>query len=238
MTQRSIVKFTLAAALVAAPWTALSWNRAAGDASTDLSDSRPTENWSQWLGSARRNNTPVGVDIPVEWEVGEFDYRTGDWKPEGAENIKWVAKLGSRSYGSAAVHDGKVFMGSNNTAAYLSRYPAEVDLGCLICFDVKDGKFLWQHSSPKLPSGRVHDWPHEGVCSVPYCEGDRQWFVTNRCEVRCLDVNGFLDGKNDGPYQSEEADIQAAIKASGRDASYDLRQEADIIWVVDMMKEF
>src|SRR5690606_19631055 len=106
-------------------------------------------------------------------------------------------------YGSCVSHGGKVFMGSNNTAAHLSRYPAEVDLGCLLCFDAENGKFLWQHSSLKLPTGRVHDWPHEGICSVPYCEGDRLWFVTSRGEVRCLDTEGFYDGENDGDVKNE-----------------------------------
>ncbi len=210
----------------------LAWTRAAGESATDDADAaKPNENWSQWCGSAQRNNTPTGVHIPTQWEVGEFDYRTGDWDNSTAENIKWVAELGSRSYGSAVVHEGKVFTGSNNTAAYLERFPPEVDLGCLMCFDANDGKFLWQHSSRKLPSGRVHDWPHEGICSVPYCEGDRLWFVTSRCEVRCLDVNGFLDNENDGEVQNEEEEAASVGKP------YDMKQEADVIWVVDMMKE-
>jgi outer membrane protein assembly factor BamB len=202
---------------------AIAWNRAHGDVAADEAlDSLPTENWPQWCGSPSRNNTPVGVNIPTAWEVGEFDYRTGDWDPAGAKNIKWVAELGSRSYGSAVVYNGKVYMGSNNTAAYLERFPPEIDLGCLMCFDAQDGKFLWQHSSRKLPSGRVHDWPHEGICSVPYCDGDRLWFVTSRCEVRCLDADGFLDGTNDGET------------SEGEDAT---TQDADVIWVVDMMKD-
>ena len=69
-----------------------------------------------WCGSPERNNTPVGVNIPTEWDVGEFDYRTGDWDPAKAKNIKWVAKLGSQSYGNPVVHNGKVFIGTNNTA--------------------------------------------------------------------------------------------------------------------------
>jgi outer membrane protein assembly factor BamB len=182
----------------------------------------PSPNWSMWLGSNQRNNTPVGVNIPTEWNVGEFDFKTGDWKADTAKNIKWVAKLGSRSYGSCVVHNGKILVGTNNTASYLKRYPADVDLGCLLCFNAADGKFLWQHSSEKLPSGRVHDWPHEGICSVPVCEGDRLWFVTSRCEVRCLDLNGFLDNKNDG------------ATTEGPNAT---TQDADVIWVFDMMKE-
>ena len=34
--------------------------------------------------------------------------------------------------------------------------------GLLLCFDEETGKFLWQHSNEKLPSGRVHDWPEQG----------------------------------------------------------------------------
>src|SRR5262245_34087416 len=238
MTKRFAVRILALLLLVAASAIGVAWNRAVGDSTTGAAiASLPAANWSMWCGSAARNNTPSGVNIPTEWEVGDFDFRTGAWDSANAKNIKWVAPLGSRSYGSAVVHDGKVFTGSNNTAGHLKRFPPEVDLGCLLCFDIKDGKFLWQHSSPKLPSGRVHDWPHEGVCSVPYCEGNRIWFVTNRCEVRCLDINGFLDGKNDGPYQTERADVMAQVKAAGLQVTPDMRQEADVIWVFDMMKE-
>jgi outer membrane protein assembly factor BamB len=242
MTKRFAVRTLALLVLVAASAIGLAWNRAVGDSTTGAAiASLPAENWSMWCGSAARNNTATGVNIPTEWEVGDFDFRTGAWDPANAKNIKWVAPLGSRSYGSAVVHDGKVFTGSNNTAGHLKRFPPEVDLGCLLCFDIKDGKFLWQHSSTKLPSGRVHDWPHEGVCSVPYCEGDRIWFVTNRCEVRCLDINGFLDDENDGEYQNEQADVEAQVavqeKATGKKLPIDYKQEADVIWSVDMMKE-
>jgi outer membrane protein assembly factor BamB len=222
MTIRTGAQALAGIAAIAVCAAGVAWTHAAGDsAPADVSEARPAENWSQWLGSGSRNNTPQGENIPTEWEVGEFDYRTGDWDPAGARNIAWVAKLGSRSYGSAVVHNGRIYMGSNNTAAYLQKFPSTTDLGCLLCFDSKTGQFLWQHSSAKLPSGRVHDWPHEGVCSVPYCEGDRIWFVTNRCEVRCLDADGFLDGTNDG------------ITDEGAETN----QEADVIWTVDMMKQ-
>lgn len=228
-------------AAVGAGAAGIAWNRAAGDSTPPSASSKatssPTEDWPMWCGSPARSNTPIAVGIPTTWTVGEFDYKTGAWDSSTAKNIKWVAELGSRSYGSAVIYKGKVFMGSNNTASHLKRYPPDVDLGCLLCFDAKDGKFLWQHSSPKLPSGRVHDWPHEGICSVPYCEGDRIWFVTSRCEVRCLDLDGFADGKNDGEYQNEEADIKAQIAATKKDLPYDMKQEADVIWVVDMMKQ-
>ena len=139
----------------------------------------------------------------MEWEVGKFDRRTGKWLGEGAENIKWVAQLGSHTYGNPVIADGRVYVGTNNSAGYLKRFPPDVDLGCLICFDEQDGSLLWQASSEKLPTGRVHDWPLQGICCAPLVEGDRLWYVTSRGEVVCLDTHGFHDGKDAGPVQNE-----------------------------------
>ncbi|HVX63827.1 MAG TPA: PQQ-binding-like beta-propeller repeat protein [Pirellulales bacterium] len=176
--------------------------------------------WNQWAGSSARNNTPVGKGIATEWEPGEFDDETGEWQKDTAKNIKWVARLGSQSYGNPVVASGKVFVGTNNGAGWLKRYPATVDLGCLLCFNEADGKFLWQASSEKLPTGRVHDWPLQGICCAPLVEGDRLWYVTSRGEIVCLDVEGFHDGENDGPNKAEPNEN---------------KDEADVVWLVDMM---
>jgi outer membrane protein assembly factor BamB len=191
---------------------------------TEHEDSTATPNvdWNQWGGTPHRNNTPVGHDIPSAWSVGEFNLRTSEWLKTGAKNIRWVARLGSQSYGNPVVAGGKVFVGTNNSGGWLERYPADVDLGCLIAFDAEDGRFLWQQSSEKLPTGRVHDWPMQGICDAPLVEGDRLWFVTSRGEVQCLDTEGFHDGENDGPYSDEE---------------FTSDDEADIVWNYDMMKE-
>ena len=160
----------------------------------------------QFFGWKGRNNTPYGKNIPTDWNIDE------------GKNILWTAKLGSQSYGNAVVVNGKVFAGTNNKAGYLARFPVTVDMGCLICFDEKTGEFLWQHSNPKLPTGRVHDWPYQGVCAVPFVEGDRLWYVSNRGELLCLDTEGFRDGKNDG--------IKGEVEG---------KNEADVIWRFDMM---
>ncbi|MCI0334203.1 MAG: PQQ-binding-like beta-propeller repeat protein [Planctomycetes bacterium] len=182
----------------------------------------PNADWNQWGGTAARNNTPVGHDIPSQWEIGDFDHRTGEWDSTGAKNVKWVARLGSQTYGNPVISGGKVFVGTNNSGGWLKRYAPDVDLGVLLAFDVKDGKFLWQHSSEKLPTGRVHDWPLQGICSAALVEGDRLWFVTSRGEVRCLDTEGFHDDENDGPFKGE---------------AFTEKDEADVVWVFDMMKE-
>jgi len=182
----------------------------------------PSGDWRQWGGDSKRNNTPNATNIPTTWDIGSFDRSTREWNKEEAENIKWVAAMGSQSYGNPVVANGKVFVGTNNGRGYIDRYPPKVDLGCLIAFDEKTGEFLWQHSSEKLKTGRVHDWPLQGICSAAFVEGDRLWFTTSRGEIRCVDTEGFYDNENDGPFQEEE---------------FTGKNEADVIWVYDMMEE-
>lgn len=171
--------------------------------------------WPQWGGSSFRNNVPEGKGIATEWNV------------EDGTNIKWAVKLGSETYGNPIIANGKVYVGTNNGSGYMKRYPNKVDLGCLLCFDEETGEFLWQHSSEKLPTGRVHDWPNQGICSAPLIVGDRVWFVSSRGEVICLDADGFRDGENDGPFNAEKPDKP--------DVVWDEPHEADVVWKFDMM---
>lgn len=172
-------------------------------------DVRPGD-WPMWAGSAHRNNTPNGKNIPIDWDIDD------------GTNVLWSAKLGSQTYGNPVIANGQVYVGTNNQAGYLERYPSSVDLGCLLCFDEKTGDFLWQHSSEKLPTGRVHDWEMQGICCAPYAEGERVWFVSSRGKVICLDSKGYHDGENDGPFKDEPNNN---------------KNEADVIWEFDMMGE-
>ena len=119
------------------------------------------EDWPMWGRTPNRNMVTPEAGVPTDWDV------------ETGKNIKWVASLGSQTYGNPVVASGKVFIGTNNGNGYLKRYPADVDLGVLVCFNEADGKFLWQHSSEKLPTGRVHDWPLLGLCGSALVEGNR-----------------------------------------------------------------
>ncbi len=197
--------------------------KAATESTTELSTTelkKPDEvlsaggDWPQWGGTRLRNNVPNLKDLPTEWNIGKFDRKTGEWDNSKAENIRWYANLGSQTYGNPVIANGHVYVGTNNGAGHVKRYPADVDLGCLLCFDEKDGKFLWQHSSEKLITGRVHDWPLQGICAAPLVEGDRLWFVTSRGEVRCLDTAGFHDDEDDGPVTAEPAFVAEIMDAS------------------------
>ncbi len=177
--------------------------------------------WPQWGGSSARNNVSDAENLPTQWDVGQFDFKTGEWQADSAENILWVAKLGSESYSTPVIAGGKIFCASNNDTGYVPRYPKETDLGCLLCFRQSDGRFGWQLSREKLAAGRSVDWPSVGICCSPLIERERGWIVTNRGEVVCFDTDGFYDGVNDGPYREEPNSD---------------REEADFVWCFDMMR--
>ncbi len=138
-----------------------------------------TGDWPMWGGSPDRNMVSSTKGFPTSWDIAT------------KKNVKWVAQLGSQSYGNPVVAGGQVYAGTNNE---LVRNPKEPgDRGVLMCFRESDGEFLWQHTNEKLPAGRANDWPYQGVCSSPLVEGDRLYYTSNRCEIVCLDPKG--DGK-------------------------------------------
>jgi outer membrane protein assembly factor BamB len=186
-----------------------------------------------FLVSWTRSERLVGLAAAADWPVFGRDATRNavvphgdpptDWDVTNGRNIKWKVQLGSQTIAAPVVAGGHVYIGTNNGAGYLERYPPTFDLGCLLCFRESDGQFLWQYSAEKLPIGRVHDWPVQGLVSSPLVEGNRLWFVSNRHVVVCLDTQGFRDQKNDGPYLDEP------VKDS---------READVVWQVDLIKQF
>src|SRR5207248_3308707 len=124
-----------------------------------------------------------------------------DFSPaQGQEkNLRWQAELGDTSYGGPTVAGGKVFVGTNNNNP---RDPKiKDDRGVLMCFDARTGKFLWQAVHDKLPGGggnggiNPRDFAGQGIASTPTADGDRVYYVSNRCELCCADVNGDGRGK-------------------------------------------
>jgi outer membrane protein assembly factor BamB len=164
------------------------------------------QDWPMWGGTPQRNMASTMTNLPSTWDV------------KTKQHIKWKADIGNTSYGNPVVADGKVFVGTNNENPKNPQITG--DKGVLMCFRESDGKFLWQAISDKLESGL--DWPEQGVCSSPAVEAKRLYYVSNRGELICLDTEGFLDGKNDGPFTNE---------------TYKGPTDADIIWKLDMMKE-
>ena len=180
----------------------------------------PGEDWPTWGRDSSRNMVGNAKNLPVEVNPGEMDDETEEIDLKAAKNIRWIAKLGSQSYGNVSVAHGKVFAGTNNESPSDKRNV--VDGGNLMCFDEKTGDFLWQLVSPKLGARKVSDWEYVGICSSPHIEEDRLWIVTNRGEVVCLDMNGLADG-NDGEFQDEQKYYGAGFAgmAKARDVTVD-----------------
>jgi outer membrane protein assembly factor BamB len=147
------------------------------------------------------------------------------------KNVKWIAKLGSASYGNVTVANGRVFIGTNNSSPRDEKYAG--DYSILLCLDEQTGKMLWQLAVPKLASGKFNDWEQVGICSSPAVDGDHVYLVTNRCDVLCLDVHGQADGKNRGPFTAE---AQYAA-GPGKPPIAQGPADADIIWQYDMRDE-
>ncbi len=170
------------------------------------SNRAPAREWPMWGGRPDRNMVAEARGLPTEWDVKQ------------RKNIRWIADLGTQTFGNPVAASGKVLIGTNNGRP---RHPQVTgDKGVLMCFAAGDGAFLWQAVHDKLPAGDPQDWSDVGITSTPCIVGDRAWYVSNRCELICVDLNGFHDGKNDGPFTTEPR--QAAT-------------DADVIWVLDMM---
>ena len=198
---KRLVLFVSVLALMAGSYSFFAFNRA-------VASDPGSGDWPMWGGTPDRNMVSGVKNMPVKWDV-----KTG-------ENVKWVAALGSQSYGNTVVAGGQVYVGTNNEGLRDPKQPG--DRGVLMAFDEKTGEFLWQQANEKLAAGRVNDWPFQGVCSSPLIEGEKVWYVSNRAEVVCLDAKGFRDGENDGPVKDE--------KLTGK-------FDADVIWKFDMMEE-
>jgi outer membrane protein assembly factor BamB len=138
----------------------------------------------------------IDKSIPTDWSV-----------QAPPRKIKWVAKLGSNTYLGPAIAGGKVFIGTNNASLRDPATPGR-DKNVLLCFRESDGKFLWQAVHDELPPDVRKEAGGQGVVSVPVIEGNRLYYLSNRCELICASTEG-----KPGTTQ------------------------ADILWRLDLMKE-
>ena len=70
--------------------------------------------WPMWGGTPSRNMVAVASGIPDDIHSGKFIPKTETIDPKTTKNVKWVAKLGSQTYGTPVVAGGRVFVGTNN----------------------------------------------------------------------------------------------------------------------------
>src|ERR1043165_2197328 len=139
-----------------------------------------------------------------------------DWDTRTGRNIVWSVELGNQTFGRPVVAGNVVYVGTDNAKPMNSAYPEEC--GVLKAFRATNGEFLWQDIAPRVERG-LREFLLPSTTSAPYVEGNRLYYVTSECQLRCLDTEGFRDGENNGPYREEFFQDNAA---------------ADIIWELDI----
>ncbi|MCX6367317.1 MAG: PQQ-binding-like beta-propeller repeat protein [Armatimonadetes bacterium] len=185
--------------------------------------------WPYWGGGASRNMVSSETNTPTTWDPGRYKGSTEEIDLATTKNVKWVAKLGSQSYGNPTISGGKIFVGTNNESPRDEKLKG--DRAVLLCLDEKTGELVWQLAIPKLGTGKVSDWEFLGLCSSPAVDGDKVYVVTNRCEVICLDVNGQANGnqgvQDEAKYLTDKGKPLHTLGA----------KDADVLWRYDMREE-
>jgi outer membrane protein assembly factor BamB len=216
-TLRRLFAGLLTTAILAAVVAVLAFSGRQEPPPAGAAEAQTSHDWPLFGGTLQRNmvNT-FEKNVPTSWDVKK------------GTNIRWKVELGSKAYGGPVIAGGKIFVGTNNDRPRNPRDTAAdpddptkrlaVDKGIIMCFDEATGKFLWQAVHDKLPAGRVNDWPKEGICSSPFVEGDRLYYVSNRCEVICASVNGYQEGKTQPTHPG-----------------YTSSTDAGVIWRLDMI---
>jgi outer membrane protein assembly factor BamB len=140
-------------------------------AGTTAKDAQPQATFGG--GPDRNMVNLVAKNVPTSWSIEEGKQ----------QNIKWSANLGKITYTGPVVAGSRVFVGTNN------QEPRDPKLdgpkAVLMCFDAKDGKFLYQIVHDMPAEEVVRDALHCGLCSTPTVEGDFIYYCTPGCEVIC-----------------------------------------------------
>ena len=164
---------------------------------------------------------PAPSVAPVEPGAQTTVAQTGnppvDWNTTTGRNIVWSVELGNQTYGRPVVAGDAVYVGTDS--ANQMNPACQEDCGVLMAFRATDGKFLWQDVAPPVKERGLREFLLPSTTSAPYAEGNRLYYVTAECQLRCLDTQGFRDGENSGPYREEVFQDNAA---------------ADIVWELDM----
>lgn len=174
-----------------------------------LALSAASADWPTWGRDATRNAVSPEAGAPLDFE---FPVPAADGRPAKAgRGVAWAAELGSRTIGTPVVAGGLVWIGTNTRPPADESIPAKAwDAGVLRCFRETTGEFVWCRRSPRLKEGYPQDLWGGALGSAPLVEGDRLWYVTNRCEVVCLDIAPLTAGKGE-PREVWALDMRAKL---------------------------
>lgn len=191
------------------------------------------DDWAQWGNENNKNMVSPVTGLPTEMSAGEG--KGIEEIKATAKGLKWVAKLGSQTYGTPTIGEGKVLVGTNNEEPRNENIIG--DRGVVMCFNEETGEYEWQLTTPKLGAGKVSDWEFLGMCSSALIDNGRGYVVTNRGEVVCFDLNGMADG-NAGPFDDESTYMAKGLDGKATAPAVEAGPtDADIIWGFDLRSE-
>src|SRR5262249_19989281 len=133
-----------------------------------------------------------GPSVPLQPQttVTQMGNPPVDWDPATGRNIVWSVELGNEVYGRPVVAGDVVYVGADNTRQLNPAF--QEDSGVLLAFRVRDGVFLWQDVAPRVERG-LREFLLPSTTSAPYVEGNRLYYVTAECQLRCLDTQSAAD---------------------------------------------
>jgi outer membrane protein assembly factor BamB/HEAT repeat protein len=132
---------------------------------------------------ARSAKAAAGHRIPAS-EPAVASNPPIEWDPTTGRNIAWSIELGNQSYGRPVVGGDAVYVGTDNSRHLNPDF--QEDAGVLMAFRAMDGTFLWQDVTPRVERG-LREFLLPSTTGTPYVEGDRLYYVTAECQLRCLD---------------------------------------------------
>ena len=168
----------------------------------------PAADWPQWGRDATRNAVSPEKGAPHDFQLPPVENGKLT-KPD--RSIAWFGELGSRTLGTPSIADGLVWIGTNARDPGEDAPAKDWDGGVLMCFRESDGKLLWKHRSPRLRTSLVEDFPQATLGSAPHVEGDRLWYVNNRCEAVCFDIAPLKKGTGQ-PREVWKFDMRKELK--------------------------
>ncbi len=155
------------------------------------------DDWPMLGRDGTRNAVSPEKNPPTFWQIEgvptKFEnQRPTEWTTE-SKNVKWKAELGIETFGTPAVADGMVWIGTTHKDPDITR------AGLLKCFRERDGKLLYEYESPMHTDAldRYTGVPWLGISSTPLVEGDRIWFTGLGPELVCLDIAPLKRGEGE-----------------------------------------
>jgi outer membrane protein assembly factor BamB len=164
-------------------------SRIAGTPFIDDANARKRVSLASGAGPGAPASEPVGESEGRSLSIKTTAVATGnppiDWDTTTGRNIVWSVELGKETFGRPVVAGDTVYVGTDNGRHMNPDY--QEDAGVLMAFQAKDGKFLWQDVTPRVERG-LREFLLPSTTSTPYVEGNRLYYVTAECQLRCLDT--------------------------------------------------